>query len=263
MNFFRLYSSSLSIKKFVCFFFILYSLFVIPSVHSNDQNNLILFEADKLKLKAKILYDDFRFPWSLVFLPDGRILVTEKPGNLRIIERDFVVNPNPISGLPRINYGGQGGLFDIAIHPKYENNKWIYFSYSGLSNGVWGTELARARLNNNTLNDLQVIFTLKPKTKSNYHFGGKIIFDDDMYIYLSTGDRGEKNNSQIISNHAGSIIKIHDDGKIPNKNPFYNSKNSMKEIFSFGHRNIQGIAFHPENIALVSSQIDDGIWMSN
>ena len=189
--------------------------------------------------------DDLQHPWGLAFLPDGRILVTERPGRLRIIENGRL-NPRPVSGLPEITASGQGGLLDVAIHPNYRDNGWIYFSFVGSGKGGMGTEVARARLEGNRLKDLQLLFRMEHKSRTSRHFGSRLAFDGDGYLYISLGDRGDRPRAQRLIDHAGSVIRLHDDGRVPADNPFITRKGARPEIYSYGHRNIQGMALHPE-----------------
>jgi len=189
--------------------------------------------------------EGLQHPWGHAFLPDGRILVTERPGRLRIIENGRL-NPRPVSGLPEIAASGQGGLLDVAIHPDYRENGWIYFSFVGPGKGGMGTEVARARLDGNRLRDLQLLFRMEPKSRTSRHFGSRLVFDRDGYLYISLGDRGDRPRSQRLGDHAGSVIRLHDDGRIPEDNPFLSRKGVRPEIYSYGHRNIQGMALHPE-----------------
>ncbi len=184
-------------------------------------------------------------PWGMAFLPDGRILVTERSGSLRVIENGRL-NPQSISGLPNVVSVGQGGLLDIILHPKFSENGWIYFSYVSPGSGGMGTEVARAHLADMALKDLQVIFRLEKKTLTAHHFGSRLAFDQAGYLYITLGDRGDKPRAQMLDDHAGSVIRIHDDGKIPADNPFVTNKNAKPEIFSYGHRNPQGMALHPK-----------------
>ena len=188
--------------------------------------------------------DGLEHPWGIAFLPDGRILVTERSGRLRIVEKGRL-NPRPIPGLPNIVSVGQGGLLDIVLHPNYRENGWIYFSYAAPGSGGMGTEVARAHLVGMALKDLQVIFRLGKKTSTAHHFGSRLVFDRAGYLYITIGDRGNRPRAQMLDDHAGSVIRIHDDGKIPADNPFVTNKNAKPEIFSYGHRNPQGMALHP------------------
>ena len=188
--------------------------------------------------------ENLQHPWGLAFLPDGRMLVTERPGRLRIIEQGQL-DPQPVSGLPEIAAGGQGGLLDITLHPKYSSNGWIYFSYVASGDGGKGTEVARARLDGNRLKDLQRLFRLHPKSGTQRHFGSRLLFDREGYLYITLGDRGERPRAQRLDDHAGSMIRLHDDGSVPPDNPFLSNKAALPEIYSYGHRNLQGIALHP------------------
>ncbi len=184
-------------------------------------------------------------PWGMAFLPDGRILVTERRGDLRLVENGRL-HPKPISGLPRIKAEGQGGLLDIILHPRFKENGWIYFSYVAPGKGGMGTEVARAHLVNHRLTDLQVIFRLEHKTSTSYHFGSRLLFDRAGYLYITIGDRGDRPRAQALDDHAGSVIRIHHDGTTPKENPFFSQRGVKPEIFSYGHRNPQGMALHPE-----------------
>ncbi len=183
-------------------------------------------------------------PWSMAFLPDGRILVTERSGRLRLVENGRLAS-QPISGLPNIISVGQGGLLDVVLHPDYQKTGWIYLSYSAPGPAGMGTEVARARLAGNRLQDLEVIFRLERKSPTAHHFGSRLTFDRAGYLYISIGDRGERPRAQMLHDHAGSIIRIHDDGRIPADNPFTSRSDAKPEIFSYGHRNPQGMALHP------------------
>lgn len=188
-------------------------------------------------------------PWGVAFLPDSRILVTERPGRLRLIENGRL-NPKPIKGLPDITAVGQGGLLDIILHPDYEKNGWLYFSYSASGAGGIGTEVARARLDGMKLKDVQVLFRMQPKSSGGRHFGSRLVIDGDNYLYISVGDRGERPRAQRLDDHAGSIIRLHDDGRVPKDNPFVDRKDAKPEIYSYGHRNPQGLTLHPHTGAV-------------
>ncbi|MGZ8203844.1 MAG: PQQ-dependent sugar dehydrogenase, partial [Burkholderiales bacterium] len=134
---------------------------------------------------VQTLVSGLQHPWSIAWLPDGRMLVTERAGRLRIVSADFKLDRNPVEGLPRIVVGDQGGLFDVALHPDYRANGWIYISYSGPGDGGHGTELMRAKLSGSRLTQQQVLFRLAPKTGSGQHFGGRIVFDEKGHVYLT------------------------------------------------------------------------------
>jgi glucose/arabinose dehydrogenase len=155
------------------------------------------------------------------------------------------LHPQPIPGLPKIIAKGQGGLLDVILHPKYEKNGWIYLSYAAPGRRGMGTEVARARLANHQLTDLQVIFRLERKTSESYHFGSRLLFDHAALLYITIGDRGDRPRAQDLADHAGSVIRLNDDGSIPKDNPFSSTQGAKPEIYSYGHRNPQGMALHP------------------
>ncbi len=184
-------------------------------------------------------------PWSVAFLPDGRMLVTERPGRLRVVSGGKLV-PEPIAGLPEVVAQGQGGLFDIVLHPRFAENSLVYFSYNGRGPGGSGTELARAKLVGQRLENVQVLFRQDPKGRSGLHFGGRIVFDRQGFVYLTLGERGEMLRAQKPDDHAGSVIRLHDDGRVPADNPFVGQAGFKPEKFDLGHRNQQGAALHPK-----------------
>ncbi|MEN8687115.1 MAG: PQQ-dependent sugar dehydrogenase [Desulfuromonadales bacterium] len=183
-------------------------------------------------------------PWGLAFLPDGRMLVTERPGRLRVI-KDGRLATEPVAGLPPIEARGQGGLLDVALHPDFAENRLIYFSYAGSGEGGVSTEVARGKLADHRLEDVQVIFRQQPKSKTGRHFGSRLVFDQAGYLYITLGDRGDRQRAQRPDDHAGSVIRLHDDGRIPADNPFIGKQGWQPEKFTLGNRNIQGAALHP------------------
>ena len=188
-------------------------------------------------------------PWSLAFLPDGRMLVTEKAGRLRIV-KDGKLDPRPIAGLPEISVHGQGGLMDVALHPRFKENGLVYLSFAARGAGGVGTEVARARLAGHRLEDVQVIFRQSPKGDTGRHFGSRLVFDRQGYLYITLGDRGEMERAQKPGDHAGSVIRIHDDGGVPGDNPFVGKRGWKPEKYTLGNRNQQGAALHPRTGAL-------------
>jgi glucose/arabinose dehydrogenase len=188
-------------------------------------------------------------PWSLAFLPDGRMLVTEKAGRLRIVEQGKLL-PQPVAGLPEVTVHGQGGLHDVALHPRFDKNQLLYLAYAARGPDGVGTELARAHLNGRRLDDVQVLFRQSPKGNRGQHFGGRIVFDRAGYLYLTLGDRGEMARAQKPDDHAGSVIRLHDDGRVPQDNPFAGRAGWKPEKFTLGNRNMQGAALHPLTGAL-------------
>lgn len=213
-------------------------------------------------LKTTVITNQLNRPWSLAFLPGGNFLVTERSGVLRIVDKQGVIS-SPVQGLPSISAVGQGGLLDIVLHPLFETNGFIYLSYAaGDSKVGFSTEVVRATLsvlkpaetqaenfydpsNQYSLKDLKNIFTALPKTQGGQHFGGRLAFDKESYLFISLGDRGDRQHSQNLQTHHGSIIRLKDNGEIPKDNPFVNNTAALPEIFSYGHRNVQGLAMHP------------------
>jgi glucose/arabinose dehydrogenase len=184
-------------------------------------------------------------PWSLAFLPDGRLLVTEKAGRLRLVDKDFKLEPQPVAGLPQVTVHGQGGLMDVAPHPRFAENGLVYVSYAARGEGGVSTELARGRLAGHRLENVQVLFRQVPKSEAGQHFGSRIVFDQQGLLYLTLGDRGEKERAQKPGDHAGSVIRLHDDGRVPQDNPFAGKPGWKPEKYTLGHRNQQGAALHP------------------
>lgn len=205
----------------------------------------------KENYKIVTLSQNLNHPWSLAFLPNGDFLVTERPGALKLISQQ-TGEISLISGLPVIKQKGQGGLLDIALHPNFEQNKWLYFSYAAKNqHNVNSTHVARAKWQHTNqqynLTDWQIIFRSNSKYASGRHFGSRLLFDQQGYLYISSGDRGHRPSAQDLSNHAGTIIRLHDDGQIPTNNPFMNQANAQAEIYSYGHRNPQGMALDTDN----------------
>ncbi len=201
------------------------------------------YSSEKHSFTIETIVKGLENPWAMDFLPDGRILVTERPGRLRIINKGKL--SEPVKGLPRIRAEAQGGLLDIALDPDFVNNQVIYFSYSGLDKTGVGTEVARARLVGNQLKELKTLFKALPKSDGGYHFGSRLLFDKDETLFISLGERGDRERAQDLNDHAGSLIRINKDGSIPKDNPFVNDSGAKPEIYTYGNRNIQGIAMHP------------------
>lgn len=199
------------------------------------------------RIRVSTLTEGLSHPWSLAFLPDGRMLVTERPGRLRIIGKDFKLEPQPVGGVPAVAAVGQGGLLDVVLHPKFADNNLVYLSYSaGDRNGI-GTEVARGVLKGNQLENVQVIFRMQPKLRTGYHFGSRIVFDRDGFLFITLGDRGEMERAQNPGDHNGSVIRLHDDGRVPKDNPFTGKPGWLPEKFTLGNRNMQGATLHPQS----------------
>jgi glucose/arabinose dehydrogenase len=186
-------------------------------------------------------------PWGLAFLPDGRMLVTERPGRLRVVGRDGRLESQPVAGLPQVTPHGQGGLMDVALHPKFSENSLIYLSYSARGTDGVSTEVARGRLKGNRLENIEVVFRQLPKSNTGLHFGSRLVFDRAGFLYITLGDRGEMARAQKPDDLAGSVIRLHDDGRVPADNPFAGKPGWKAEKFTLGNRNMQGAALHPQS----------------
>jgi len=191
-------------------------------------------------------------PWSITFLPGGDMLVTERPGRLRIV-RNGTLLPGAVSGTPTVLAQGQGGLLDVALHPQFAQNRFIYFSYAKpLTPGPGATTaVARGRFENDQVTGLTDIFVAESKGAG--HYGSRLVFDRNGYLFITVGDRQappsgnlEAHPAQDLSNHHGKVIRIHDDGRVPTDNPFVSRAGAKPEIWSYGHRNMQGLVLHPE-----------------
>lgn len=207
--------------------------------HADDE-----FSSEKHDFRAQTIVDGLVHPWGMAFLPDGRILVTERPGRLRMIEHGNLL-PTPVSGLPDIEQHGQGGLLDVALHPDFTKNRLVYLSYAGRGKGGYSTEVIRGQLDGMQLKNIERLFTAKPKSGEGRHFGSRLLFDKQGHLFITLGDRGERDNAQKTDNHAGSLIRLMADGSIPEDNPYINDKQAMPELYTLGSRNMQGIALRP------------------
>lgn len=205
--------------------------------------------------------EDLVQPWSMAWLPGGDMLITEKPGRLRVV-RDGRLLPEAVPGVPDVFYEGQGGLFDVLPHPNFNDNRWVYLTYSKETEGSSATAIARGRFENDRLTNVVEIF--EAQAVGFGHYGGKIVFDDDGYMFLTLGDRmappvGDEaalraHPAQDRSNHQGVVVRLNDDGTVPNDNPFVGQSGMLPEIWSYGHRSPQGLAVHPETGDLWESE---------
>ncbi len=185
-------------------------------------------------------------PWSIAFLPTGDILVTERPGRLRIL-RGGSLDPDPIPGVPDVRVTVLGGLLDVLLHPDYETNGIVYLSYSKDIDGEnLTTAIARGRFDGATLEGVEDIFVASTRSNSVVNFGGRMVFGPDGHLYMAVGDRWEQNRAQDTLDHGGKVIRLNDDGSVPDDNPFVGQAAYLPEIWSLGHRSPQGLAVHPE-----------------
>jgi glucose/arabinose dehydrogenase len=202
-------------------------------------------KSDEHEFRVVKLVEGLEHPWGLAFLPDGRMLVTERPGRLRIV-KDGKLDPQAVSGVPQVAVHGQGGLLDVALHPRYAENNFVYLSYAARGGDGVGTEVARGKLAGNRLENVQVLFRQQPKGSSGNHFGSRLVFDHAGLLYITLGDRGEKERAQMPGDHAGSVIRVHDDGRVPADNPFVGKPGWKPEKYTLGNRNMQGAVLHPQ-----------------
>lgn len=202
-----------------------------------------VFSSKEHRFKAVSLADGLSHPWGMAFLPGGDLLVTERPGRLRRVSNGEL--SSPIKGLPEITAWGQGGLLDVALHPDFENNSWVYLTYAGGSVAGASTELVRGKLVGNRLEDTRILFAGDPKTAGTRHFGSRIRFLPDGTLLMTLGDRGDREESQNLGNHNGTTIRLNDDGTVPADNPFKGQSGAKPEIYTYGNRNVQGLTVHP------------------
>lgn len=207
-----------------------------------------VFESQHYRLKVVTVAEGLAYPWSLAFLPDGRMLVTERDGRLRVVAADGRLSP-PLAGLPKVYASRQGGLLDVVLAPDFAASRFIYFSYSEPGPGGAGTAVARARLDldGNSLGELQVIFRQEPKTSGGLHYGSRLVFARDGRLFITIGERGERDRAQDFTVNRGQVIRIEADGGIPADNPFVGRAGYRPEVWSYGHRNPQGAALHPKS----------------
>jgi len=217
---------------------------VIVAQHATAQT----FKTEHYDVKLTVVADGLDHPWGMAFLPDGAILVTERdPGTIRIVEKDGTVRL-PLANTPRAYTSGQGGMLDVVLDPDFANNNLIYFSYAEAGDGGAGTAVARGRLDRaaNVLDNVEVIFRQFPKTGGGRHFGSRLVFSPEGHLFITVGERGERDRAQDFTINRGQVIRINRDGSIPADNPFVGRAGYRPETWSVGHRNPQGAARHPE-----------------
>lgn len=198
----------------------------------------------------EVVVPDLQIAWGMDFLPDGSMLITEKSGTLYHFENG---QREEVSGVPEVYDRGQGGLLDVLAHPDYDSNGWIYLTFSSTDGEGEGgnTKLVRAKLENNQLTQIEDLYKATPNSTKGQHFGSRIAFDEDGHVYFSIGDRGNRDeNPQDITRDGGKIYRLNADGSIPEDNPFVDREDAVKAIYSYGHRNPQGMITHPETGAI-------------
>lgn len=202
-------------------------------------------EREKGAIKVNTLVKDLEYPWAIAFLPDNRLLLTERTGRLRIVDTANNIS-EPVQGIPQVFAKGQGGLQDVAIDPDFAKNNYVYFTFTEQGpDSTATTALGRGILKNNRLNDFKVLFKMEPYVEGNLHFGSRIAFSLDGKIMLTLAERFKFDPAQDLSNHLGTIVRLNKDGSVPKDNPFINQADARDEIFSYGHRNIESAAIDP------------------
>jgi len=200
---------------------------------------------DRGKVRVGTVATGLEHPWGIAFLPDGRALVTERPGRLRIVAADGTLGA-PLEGVPAVAATGQGGLLDVALDPEFAQNRWVYLSYAEPRAGGNGTAVARGQLTERGLTEVQVIFRQDVTIDGRHHFGSRLVFDRDGRLFVTLGDRNsERARAQTLDSHIGKVVRIERDGSVPADNPFVGRADAKPEVWSYGHRNVQGAALHP------------------
>lgn len=202
--------------------------------------------ADSPGVRAETYATGLVNPWALVFLPDGRLLVTERPGRLRIVDTAGALS-EPVSGVPAVFAQGQGGLLDVALDPRFDSTQLVYLSFAEPGpNGTAGTAVARGMLVGTALQNVQVIYSQRPKMNGAGHFGSRLVFDRDGHLFITQGDRQQyRDSAQSLTAGLGKVVRVFPDGRVPPDNPFVSRAGALPEIWSYGHRNMQGATLDP------------------
>jgi glucose/arabinose dehydrogenase len=227
------------------------SLLSVSCAASSQEKQTFKTSAGDLRLTT--VARGLEHPWGMVFLPDGRMLVTERPGRMRIVHADGRLSP-PLEGVPKVHAHGQGGLLGLALDPAFEKNRRIYFSYAEPGEGGAGTAVAHARLSERGLEDVSIVFRQRPKVDGSNHFGSRLVFARDGKLFVTLGERNQRDRAQKLDEHLGKIVRINPDGSVPRDNPFVGRSGALPEIWSYGHRNVQGAALHPTTGALWTAE---------
>jgi aldose sugar dehydrogenase len=208
-----------------------------------------MVQSEAATFRVVRLIENLEHPWAVAWLPDERMLITERPGRLLLIRGDKLARGDKIqevSRLPAIARKNQGGLMDVALHPEYEQTGWVYLTYSASNDDGYGTVLIRAQLDGTALTNVEELYRQQPFVSGGRHFGSRIVFPGDGTLLFSIGDRGKRSPAQDRSNSIGNVIRLTLDGDVPPDNPFVDTDGALPEIYSYGHRNIQGMIVHPQ-----------------
>ncbi len=202
-----------------------------------------VYESEEHEFRVTTVADGLEHPWAVAFLPNGQLLVTERPGRLLLVDPDDGTTTR-VADVPEVAAVNQGGLLDVVLHPDYDDNGWIYLSYAAGGEDGYATHVSRARLDGERLVDREDLFIATPFLSGGRHFGSRLAFDAAGYLFITVGDRGQREQSQNLDGHVGKVIRLTDDGQIPEDNPFLN-EDAQPGLYTIGHRNAQGLARHP------------------
>ncbi len=237
--------------NYILVLLLVFSVACSPGDMAETQGSDGSFETKQIRTEYEVIklskvVGGFEHPWAVAFLPDGRKLITERPGRLNIVDGDEVT---VVAGTPEVLARNQGGMLDVSLHPNYEENGWVYLSYSKPNeDGDTALAVVRGRLANGAFTDQEEIFVMNRFASPGRHYGSKFAWDNEGYLYVSVGDFGANPpRAQDLGDHAGTLLRLYDDGSVPSDNPFVGHDGAAPEIFSYGHRNIQGLIINPEN----------------
>jgi glucose/arabinose dehydrogenase len=230
---------------------LLFSFSGMPAANAADTTRTVQTEAGRMSVQT--VASGLDHPWGMTFLPDGRLLVTERSGRLRILAKDGKLS-GPVPGTPNVFSQGQGGLLDVALDPDFATNRLVYLSFSEPGEGGASTALGVGRFENDRIDGFKVIFRQQPKVSGGNHFGGRIAFAPSGQLFLTMGERFKFDPAQDLSVHLGKIVRLNRDGSVPEDNPFVKRKDAKPEIWTYGHRNVQGIAIQPRTGTVFASE---------
>lgn len=206
---------------------------------------LVACGSGRADLRVETMAEGLDHPWALTFLPEGDILVTERSGALKRLSPEGETRAE-IGGVPEVDARNQGGLLDVALHPDFADNRYVYLTWSGAGEGGNATHLGRGRLEDDKLREFETLFVATPLVDSTKHFGSRLSFDGEGHVFMTVGERGERDRAQDPDDHNGSVLRLNEDGSVPEDNPFVDRDDARDAIYSYGHRNPQGAARHPE-----------------
>lgn len=232
--------------KYFYVIFLSVSIILVSCAQNRKTSDVAIESEKKRSYRVEMVVDNLNNPWGMTWLPDGSMIITEKSGDLIHFKKGA---KEIVQNVPPIYVRGQGGFMDVELHPDYETNGWIYFTHASDEGAGSGgnTKLIRAKMDGERLTNIENLYKAEPNSRAGQHFGSRIEFDNEGFLYFTIGDRGNRDvNPQDISRDNGKVYRLNDDGTIPNDNPFVNEANAKKAIYSYGHRNPQGMVKHPK-----------------